>query len=299
MLFRVSVGIPAYNEASNIAKLLNALINQKTCNVEISEIIVISSGSTDKTELIVEGFSRKDSRIKLLRESERKGKVSAINEFLKVAQNDIVVLESADTIPGEWTIERLCLPFEKRQIGMTGGHPVPLNDENSFMGYASHLEWALHDHISMRDPKCGELAAFRKIFRVIPDDIAVDEAWIEYELAKKNYKIVYVPEAIVYNRGSETVSDFLKQRRRIACGHLDLSKRTHFEVSTSNLSIILPAIFEVFPQKEPKKWVFFVGAFTLEILSRFFGYYDYYKRKEQHSVWEISKTTKNLDSYAK
>jgi len=302
MCFSVSVGIPAYNEESNIANLLIAIMHQKTDAVKINEIIVVSSGSTDKTNSIVEDFSRKDSRIKLLKQSERKGKVSAINEFLKDANNDIMVLESADTIPGERTIERLCLPFEKSQIGMTGAHPVPINDPNSLMGFTSHLEWSLHDHISMRKPKCGELAAFRKVFQTIPDNTAVDEAWIEFEIEKKNYEIVYVPDAIVYNRGPETVSDFLKQRRRIACGHLDLSKRTNFDVSTSKFSVMLPAILEVIPRIEPKKWpkkwIYFVGAFALEGLSRFLGYYDYYNKKDQHSIWEISKTTKNLDCHA-
>lgn len=296
MPFCVSIGIPAYNEEGNIANLLIALMNQKTENVKINEIIVISSGSTDKTDSIVKDFSQKDCRIKLLRQGARKGKVSAINEFLKAASNDIVVLESADTIPSGETIERLCSPFENLQVGMAGAHPIPVNDDNCFLGYTSHLEWALHDHISMRQPKCGELAAFRKVFQVIPDT-AVDEAWIEYVIAKKNYKIVYVPDAIVYNRGPETIGDFLKQRRRIACGHFDLSKRTNFEVSTSKLSITFLAILEVMPQKEPKKWVFFVGAFAMEAFSRILGYYDYYKKKEQHSVWEISKTTKNLDSH--
>jgi biofilm PGA synthesis N-glycosyltransferase PgaC len=297
--FSVSVGIPAYNEENNIANLLNALLKQRTNIVDINEIIVISSGSTDRTNIIVEELSQKECRIRLIKQDKREGKASAINKFLKAARNEILILESADTIPDYLAIEKLCLPFENPLVGMTGAHPIPTNNENSFMGYTSHLVWVLHDLMALRSPKCGELVAFRKIFETLPEDIAVDEAWIEYETRKRNYEIVYVSDAIVYNRGPETIGDFLKQRRRIACGHLDLSKRTKFEVSTTKYnSLLLSAIFTVFPRKEPRKWCFLIGALALEGLSRFLGYCDYYKKQGQYSIWEISKTTKSLDLYA-
>jgi biofilm PGA synthesis N-glycosyltransferase PgaC len=294
MTRHISIGITAYNEEGNIARLLNALLKQKTSEIGINEIIVISSGSTDRTNTIVEGFLQNNSQIRLIKQTRREGKASAINEFIKVANNEILVLESADTIPDSKTIETLCLPFENPIIGMTGAHPVPTNDSNNLMGYTSHLLWSLHNRIAMRRPKCGELVAFRKIFRSLPQDIATDEVWIEYEIKKRNLKTVYVPEAIVYNRGPETVSDFLKQRRRITCGHLDIYKKTKFETSTSKLIPILSAVLEEFPLKEPKKCFFLTCACALEGLGQLLGHYDYYTKK-CHSVWEISKTTKRLD----
>jgi cellulose synthase/poly-beta-1,6-N-acetylglucosamine synthase-like glycosyltransferase len=293
MTVSVSVCIPAYNEEDNIANLLFSLINQIGRNFEITQIVVVSSGSTDKTADISEDLSRKDSRICVIKQDKREGKVSAINEFLRVATSDIIVLESADTIPGKHTIEQLCLPLKNPKIGMVGAHPIPTNNENSFMGYVSHLEWALHHRIAMRSPKCGELVAFRKVFGKIPNT-AVDEAWIEYAISSRNYHILYVPQAIVYNRGPETISDLVKQRRRIACGHLDLKSRTRFDVSSSSLFTVLPAILEVLPKKKTKELVFFVSAFVLEAYCRLLGYFDYYTKKERHTVWEVSKSTKRL-----
>jgi biofilm PGA synthesis N-glycosyltransferase PgaC len=296
MATSVSVCVPAYNEEDNISNLLFSLTNQIGQNFKIDQIVVVSSGSTDKTAEISEDLSHRDSRIRVIRQVNREGKVSAINEFLKVASSDFVVLESADTIPGKHTIERLCLPLKNPKIGMVGAHPIPINDQNSFMGYVSHLEWALHHRIAVRNPKCGELVAFRRVFEKIPNT-AVDEAWIEYEIIRRKYEVAYAPGAIVYNKGPETVSDLLKQRRRIACGHIDLTKRTKFDVSSSRFSSIFPAILEAFPVREPKRWPYFASAAALEGLSRFLGQYDYYKKKDKHSVWEISRTTKNLDSH--
>jgi len=291
----ISIGIPAYNEEKNIGKLLTALLHQRTKRVTIDEIIVISSGSTDKTDEIVRRFSERDERIMLVRQEQRKGKASAVNEFLKIAENKILVLESADTIPAKETIESLCLPLLNEKVGMVGAHPIPTNDKNTFMGYAVHLLWELHNQISLRTPKCGELVAFRKLFEKIPEDTSVDEAWIEYEIKKRGYKIVYVPSAIVYNKGPETIKDYIKQRRRITCGHIDLKKRTGYRVSTTNLKITLAMLLRLFPYKKPKEWTYFVGACTLEGLGRLLGYYDYYINKRKHVIWEIARTTKEVN----
>ena len=66
----VSVGICAFNEESNIAKLLESTINQDLKRIQIIEIIVVSSASTDMTDSIVESFVEKDSRISLVKEDE-------------------------------------------------------------------------------------------------------------------------------------------------------------------------------------------------------------------------------------
>ena len=90
MKISVSIGIPAYNEEKNIGRLLTAILNQKTYYVNIDEVVVISSGSTDRTNIIVDDFVRKDSRIVLIKQRRREGKASAINEFLKVTRNEVL-----------------------------------------------------------------------------------------------------------------------------------------------------------------------------------------------------------------
>ena len=293
MKIPISVGVFAYNEEKNIGNLLAALLKQRTDKVHIDEIFVISSGSIDKTDSIVEEYSQKDERVILKKQEQRLGKASAINEFLKIAKNCILVIESGDTIPEKFTIECLCYPFRDNMVGMVGAHPIPVNNENTFMGYTTHLLWNLHHLLALKKAKCGELIAFRKIFNNIPNDVAVDEAWIEYEIMKRGYRIVYAPDAIVYNKGSVTIGDFLKQRRRIAFGHLDLYKRTKHTVSSSENQMVLYSIARLFPYLEPKKWLWFLSAFALEGISRFLGFYDYRTRTKKYYIWEISETERS------
>jgi len=290
---RVSVGICAYNEEKNIGKLLNALLNQNVNKIRIDEIIVVSSGSTDRTNDIVKEYSKVDKRVVLITQSRREGKASAVNEFLKNASNKICVLESADTFPLEDTIERLCLPFLNKKVGMAGGHPIPINDSTTFMGFVGHLLWDLHHKISLETPKLGELVAFRNVIDGIPKDTAVDEAWIEAKMRMMGYEVVYVPDAICYNKAPETIGDYLRQRRRIHAGHIHLKKTLGYAVSTMNTKKIIKYVIKD-TKPNPKTIGYTLGAMLLEAVGKLLGLYDYYVRKKNHAVWETVESTKEL-----
>ena len=63
---RCSIGVTAHNEEQNIGKCLRALQNQLLREVEITEIMVVASGCTDRTHEIVEEIAATDERIKLI-----------------------------------------------------------------------------------------------------------------------------------------------------------------------------------------------------------------------------------------
>src|SRR3972149_10635036 len=164
MIGGCSIGIMAHNEERNIGSLLAALVNSAIS----SEIVVVASGCTDRTESIVRSWQTRDKRIHLIVQETREGKASAVNAFLRHTKERVVVLCSADLIPDHGTIERLLEPFGDPEVGMTSARPVPVNDPATFMGFAAHLLWELHHQLNLSGQfKAGELIAFRKIFERI------------------------------------------------------------------------------------------------------------------------------------
>ena len=293
-----SIGIMAYNEEANIGQLLDALIKQNLSVCSIIEIFVVASGSVDRTEDIVRDCMQIDKRIKLLTQEKREGKASAINLFLSMTKGDICVLESGDTIPEKHTIEKLASPFVDTDIGMTGARPVPVNRNDSFIGYSVNLLWRLHHRISLKHPKLGELVAFRNIVKEIPNDTAVDEASIEAIITDADYRLKYIGDALVYNKGPENLTDFLKQRRRIAAGHLHLKLSEGYTVSTQSWErIIRPFIKEVDWRGVEIFWS--IGTVFLEILGRVLGYYDFYIKKRNPFIWDIAGSTKEVKGILK
>lgn len=90
----ISVVIPAYNEAKNIAECLDSLKEQAT---PADEIIVVDNASTDNT-----GAIAKKHGAYVIRES-KKGVGAARKAGFKAAQGDIIISTDADcTFPKNW-----------------------------------------------------------------------------------------------------------------------------------------------------------------------------------------------------
>jgi biofilm PGA synthesis N-glycosyltransferase PgaC len=292
-----SVGIMAYNEEANIRRTIHALLEQQSPSVHIEEIIVVASGCTDNTAAIVAEIALQESRVRLYLQEKREGKACAINLFLKQAISPILVLISADVIPETSALEHLCAPFKDSKIGMVGGCPLPVNDPATFMGYAIHLLWRLHDRLARLHPKLGEVIAFRNVISSIPTDSAVDEISIQALISQLGYQLIYEPACVVYNKGPLTVRDFLKQRRRIYAGHLRVRDQQNYEASTMKVSPIARQLIAChdFTMNTPKQVIWTLGTVILEGIARMQGYYDY-RRKSEHHIWQMVDSTKNLEA---
>jgi len=290
-----SIGVMAYNEERNIGKLLDALVGQRLDRVEIREIIVVSSGSTDRTDEIVLQHAARDARITLIRQERREGKASAINLFLSRADADVFVLESGDTLPASDCIEKLLAPFGDETVGMAGARPMPVDDAGTFMGFVVHMLWRLHHRLALKSPKLGEMVAFRSVVREIPRESAVDEASIEAIVVAGGMSLRYVPDALVYNKGADSVRDFLKQRRRIYAGHLWLEREQSYEVSTKKVGGIVSVLMEDL-EPRPRALLWTAGGVFLEFWGRMLGVIDYRVLKKNPYTWDIAESTKTLDA---
>ena len=288
---RCSIGIMAHNEVRNIGALLDRLAEQRLDTVRVCEIIVVASGCTDGTEAVVEQRMAHDPRVRLITEPVRRGKAAAINKFLAAAGEDVCVLQGADTLPGSDTIERLVRPFLNPDTGMTGAHPVPLNTKDTFAGYVVHFLWEVHHQVALRRAKCGELVAFRRVFRSIPPETVVDEPQIEALVRRAGLDIEYVPDAVVYNLGPDSVREILMRRRSITAGYLALSRQTRFRTATqARRSVLRVVLLRVVTGREP---VFrAIGAVLVECLARVLGFWDFHFSRGPVHVWTMAPSTK-------
>jgi cellulose synthase/poly-beta-1,6-N-acetylglucosamine synthase-like glycosyltransferase len=272
---------------------LEAICHQRLHQVEISEIIVVASGCTDRTEDIVRQHAAYDRRILLFVQERREGKTSAINIFLANAKEKVCVLESGDTVPHEDAIENMVRMFADPAVGMTGAHKVPVNTPEHITGYLSHLRLKMEHQLCLEIPRLGELIAFRKVFDRIPPDVAMDEAFVEALVIRRGLQVRYAPDAVVFNMGPETVGDFVKQRRRNYAGHLHLKEKYGYRVSSLDSGRVLRLALSEILAALRLIWILFALA-IVEAVSRVLGWWDYRVRKQKHVVWDIAWTTKEV-----
>lgn len=289
---RVSVGVTAHNEEANIGRLLEALLEQHLHEVEITEIIVVASGCTDRTVEIVREYMQVDPRIKLIVQERREGKTSAVNVFLQHAKEEICVLESGDTLPHENAIERMGRMFRDPKVGMVGAHKVPVNTPDHIAGLLTHLRLRLEHQLCLEIPRLGELIAFRKVFDRIPPDVSMDEAFVEALVVQRGLQVRYAPDAIVYNTGPTSIREFIRQRRRNHAGHLYLKHKYGYKVaSLDNARILRIALREVWGAI---RFIYMLGLLAvLEAWARLLGWYDFAIRKERYEVWDMAWSQKS------
>jgi len=285
-VIKCSIGIIAHNEETNIPRLLDAVLSSVMTHARIGEILVISSGSTDNTDTIVSVYEKSHKKIRLITQPERLGKASAVNLFIENAKYEVCLLISADVLPDKYTIERLIRPFYNSRVGMTGGRPIPTNISTEFVGFAVNLMWKLHHQMSKFKPKLGEMVAFRKVFKCIPEKTAVDEASIEAIVTACGFECVYVSNATVYNKGPETISDFIKQRRRIAIGHQWLKKNNNYEVTSNNILLLL-GLYLAECIRHPKDFLKITATLKIEAYCRLLGFIDFHFRGENPYIWDM------------
>ena len=90
----VTIIVPAYNEADDIAATLDRLTR---LDYPAIEIVLIDDASTDETVAIAEGFAGKIN-LRILRQEANRGVAAARNVGLRQAHGEIVIILNADVL---------------------------------------------------------------------------------------------------------------------------------------------------------------------------------------------------------
>jgi cellulose synthase/poly-beta-1,6-N-acetylglucosamine synthase-like glycosyltransferase len=159
-----------------------------------------------------------------------------------------------------------------------------MNPHTGWINRVVHFQWDLLDKIARRNPKLGEMVAFRPPIEPIDPDTVVDEAALEAQLTNGAGTLAYVPQAHVSNLGPQTLTDLIAQRERIWMGHLRLHQRTGYRVSTFRVQDLLTSTL-AFLVSHPSQLPVAVVAAGIESFARIRGTYRLRIHGELPTVW--------------
>jgi dolichol-phosphate mannosyltransferase len=107
---RCSIVIPAYDESEGILAVLERI--QEHVNLEF-ECLVVVDRDLDSTIPVVESFSKKDSRFRIVKNQFGKGPALAIRSGIEESRSSVVVVTMADGSDDSRDISELVLLIER------------------------------------------------------------------------------------------------------------------------------------------------------------------------------------------
>jgi glycosyltransferase involved in cell wall biosynthesis len=112
VIHKLSIVIPAYNEAKTIGKLLESVIKELKHLDVVGEIIVVDDGSIDDTTRIVNTVSQiLETPVRYIKFEKNEGKGAALKRGFMEATGDVVLVQDADLEYDPSDYGRLLGPF--------------------------------------------------------------------------------------------------------------------------------------------------------------------------------------------
>ena len=221
----VSILIPVYNEQSVIKRRIKNIFESDYPKNKM-EVIVIDSGSIDKTRLIIESEFR--NSVILVTEQERRGKAHAINLGLQKCKGEIIIITDGTTIYDKETIMQLVKPFSDITIGAVSAFYEVPNSGESRVSASERKFWAFKDNLRLLESivystswLSGEACAFRsKVIEIVHEDTLADDSNIALQFISKGHKAVVNQNARFIERSPTEFTDYIKIKSRRALGGL-------------------------------------------------------------------------------
>ncbi|MFI1211790.1 bifunctional polysaccharide deacetylase/glycosyltransferase family 2 protein [Streptomyces sp. NPDC020802] len=222
----VSVIVPAYNEKECIANTLRSLA-QSTHPIEI---IVVDDGSTDGTSEIArsaaESFGM--TNVRVVRQ-ENAGKPAALNNGVRSASYDIVVMMDGDTVFEPDAVHQLVQPFADPEVGAVAGN-AKVGNRDTVIGAWQHIEYVMGFNLDRRMYdllRCmptipGAIGAFRReaVLAVggMSEDTLAEDTDITIAMHRQGWRVVYQEHARAWTEAPGSLKQLWSQRYRWSYG---------------------------------------------------------------------------------
>ncbi|WP_405015626.1 bifunctional polysaccharide deacetylase/glycosyltransferase family 2 protein [Kitasatospora sp. NBC_01539] len=220
----VSVIVPAYNESAGIEAAVRSLV----ASDHPLEVIVVDDGSTDGTADLVESLAL--PWVRVIRQANA-GKPAALNNGLRHARGELVVMVDGDTVFEPDAVRMLVQPFADRRVGAVSGNAKVVN-RGGLLGRWQHIEYVVGFNLDRRLfdlAECmptvpGAVGAFRRsaLLRIggVAEETLAEDTDLTMALCREGWRVVYEERAKAWTEAPASLGALWRQRYRWCYGTL-------------------------------------------------------------------------------
>lgn len=218
----ISILISAFNEEDAIgATVANKL--ELDYPPERYEILVISDGSTDGTDRIVESLARTHpGRVRLIRQTPRQGKTAALNRAATAARGEILVFADANSLYDSQALGNLVANFADESVGYVTGKMIYTNPDGSITGDGCTVYMRYENLLREMETRLGSIvgvdggidAVRRSLFQAMRADQLPDLV-LPLRVAERGYRVVFEPRAVLREQALGSAEEEYRMRVRV------------------------------------------------------------------------------------
>lgn len=203
--FKLSIIIPAYNEANRIGQTIESIQNYLDRKKIKAELIVVNDGSSDQTLQIVGAMSAHIKNLKLVHVPKNQGKGHAVRQGVKKARGKYILITDADNSTPIEELDRLWLLIQNHFDIAIGSRYLKDSDvqiKQSFLRIAisrlgNFLVRSFLTIRTIRDTQCGFKLFVNKVAKNIFSRQKINRWGFDMEVLSIaplfHYKVAEVP----------------------------------------------------------------------------------------------------------
>lgn len=215
----VTMIISCYNEEEVLVEKLQNTVRLDYPK-ELIELLVVSDGSTDRTDKIA--FSFRNQGVKLIRQEGRLGKTMGLNLAIRQATGEIVVFSDANAIYQNDAIRKMIGNFADESVGYVVGQAQYFDpglnsasrSENTYWNYETFIkttESSLHSVVGGD----GAIYAIRKELYEELLQTDINDFVNPLQIIAKGFRGIYEPSAIAVESAAGSFSKEFSRKVRI------------------------------------------------------------------------------------
>jgi len=224
----IDVLLVVHDAAAEIARKLDNLLALDYPS-ELLRINVVCDGCHDGTEDIAS--ARASPRLRVFADAGHRGKSACIGSTLPRLDGDVVLFTDVRQRLDRHAARALADALADRRVGVASGELV-LESDGGF-GQGVNAYWRFEKLIRRLESASGSLvgvtgaiyAARRDQLPEVPPGLILDDMWIPLAVAARGLRVVFVPQALAFDRAATDPATEARRKRRTLAGNFQLLHR--------------------------------------------------------------------------
>jgi cellulose synthase/poly-beta-1,6-N-acetylglucosamine synthase-like glycosyltransferase len=236
----ISIVMVVRNEEQVLESKLRNLL-ELDYPAERCQIVVVSDGSTDRTEAILREQAD-HPRVQVLMNQLSRGKACGLNDAISTAAGDVIVFTDARQKIEPGAVRLLVESFGDPAVGCVSGTLMLGNPESGEVGKGMGVYWKIEKKIRELESESGSVvgatgalyAVRRELLEALPEGTILDDVYIPMQVVRLGKRVVLEPRARAWDSPDLGADREFARKVRTLSGNYQLLQLAPWLLSRDN-----------------------------------------------------------------